>query len=268
MKTLLFKNYAKTIHLEVIVDAIKDNDEMTIMQVNGLTDPIVRLGFNAMIRPATMKNMAKMAEELNLDLEIHETGKAVSVIKDDAATFELETDELPGGTIHGLYVGKLEFTGGNLSAPENSSVEYVELGTTLPDGVQFNENTLSLEGIPEETGTFSIEAVITDSLGDTADVDLEFEIYDCSLADISISGTSLDGFESSQLVYDVELTAGTSIVPNVTAKATATDDTTITVTDADSLPGTTLIEVVSDDDDEVSLIYAINFTVAEAGSEE
>lgn len=266
MKTLLFKNNAKTIHLEVIVDAIKENDEMVIMQVNGLTDDIVKLGFNEMIRPTTMTSMVKMAEELNLNLEIHETGKAVKVVIDDADAFDLDTDELPGGTIHGLYVGKLEFTGGNLSAPENSSVEYVELGTTLPDGVQFNENTLSLEGIPEETGTFSIEAVITDSLGDTADVDLEFEIFDCSLSDIKVGDTSIDGFESDQLDYDVELDYGTSSVPTITATATEAGDTTVTVTPAEKLPGTTTVKVTLAADDKVFLVYKVNLTVAESAS--
>jgi len=88
---------------------------------------------------------------------------------------------------------------------------------------------------------------------------------DATLSDLKVNGTSVTGFASGTLSYNVSLPAGTTTVPTVTA--TATDaGAAVVITPATSLTGdaaarTTKIDVTSHDKTVVKN-YTIIFTVA------
>ncbi len=83
---------------------------------------------------------------------------------------------------------------------------------------------------------------------------------DASLSDLQVDGATISGFDSGTLVYDVELAYGTTTVPGVTA--TSTDvNADISIVDATSLPGSTVVTVTSEDG-EAEITYTVNFTVA------
>ncbi len=84
---------------------------------------------------------------------------------------------------------------------------------------------------------------------------------DASLSDLQVDGETIDGFSPSIFEYDVELAAGTTIIPTVTA-TTSDADATYVVNDASAIPGTT--EVVITAQDEVTILtYLVNFLLPE-----
>jgi hypothetical protein len=80
-----------------------------------------------------------------------------------------------------------------------------------------------------------------------------------SLSDLKVSGTTVTGFLSSDLSYDVALPIGTTTVPVVTAVTTDAKAAAV-VTPAASLPGKTTI-LVTAEDNSYTTTYEINFTV-------
>ncbi len=83
---------------------------------------------------------------------------------------------------------------------------------------------------------------------------------DATLSDLLVDGTTVDGFDSEILNYDVELPQGTEVVPTVTAVTTVVGATHV-VNAAPELPGTTDV-VVTALDGITELTYSIDFTVA------
>jgi len=83
---------------------------------------------------------------------------------------------------------------------------------------------------------------------------------DATLSDLLVDGVTVAGFSPTAYDYDVELPAGTTVVPTVTAVTNDVNASHI-VTDAASLPGTTDIVVTAEDDTTV-LTYSVNFTIA------
>jgi len=88
-----------------------------------------------------------------------------------------------------------------------------------------------------------------------------WELYqlsaDALLSDLQSDGTTVGGFDAKTLNYDVELSAGTTQVPKVTA--TATDaNAGIKVTETTELPGKTTI-VVTAEDGITTTTYTVNF---------
>ena len=86
-----------------------------------------------------------------------------------------------------------------------------------------------------------------------------------SLSDLKVSGTTVTGFASGTLTYNVSLDAGTATVPEVTATTTE-DNATVDITPATNLAGdesarTTTIGVTSHDQSSTTT-YKIVFTVA------
>ena len=84
---------------------------------------------------------------------------------------------------------------------------------------------------------------------------------DATLSYLAVGGTTVSGFAADTLSYDVELAAGTTIVPTVTATVTDIGKATAVVTPADSLPGATTV-VVTAQDGTTTKTYTIHFAVA------
>lgn len=82
---------------------------------------------------------------------------------------------------------------------------------------------------------------------------------DATLSDLQVDGTTVSGFDPSVITYVVQLDAGTTKVPTVTA--TSTDDSAkVVITDAASIPGTTSINVTAEDET-TKKTYSISFTL-------
>jgi hypothetical protein len=86
------------------------------------------------------------------------------------------------------------------------------------------------------------------------------EQTDATLSDLLVDGTTIDGFDSVILNYNIELPNGTEMVPTVTAVTTITGATHV-VNAAPELPGVTDV-VVTALDGETELTYSIDFSVA------
>ncbi|MFA9422065.1 MAG: S-layer homology domain-containing protein [Sedimentibacter sp.] len=81
-----------------------------------------------------------------------------------------------------------------------------------------------------------------------------------TLSDLKVNGTMITDFAPGTFIYNVELVAGTTDVPIVTEEVTDTGKASVTVTNAESLPGTTTI-LVTAEDGTTQKTYTINFTV-------
>jgi hypothetical protein len=95
--------------------------------------------------------------------------------------------------------------------------------------------------------------------------DLVIYSSDGSLSDLRVSGTTVTGFASGTLTYNVSLAAGTTVVPTVTATP-AEANASVVITPAASLTGdaaarTTTVAVTSHDKS-TSKTYSIVFSVA------
>ncbi|NPD86542.1 T9SS type A sorting domain-containing protein, partial [Lentimicrobium sp. L6] len=88
------------------------------------------------------------------------------------------------------------------------------------------------------------------------------ENTDATLSDLQVDGTTVEGFASDVLSYEIVLPNGTTIIPTVTAITTNTNATYI-VNDASGIPGVTDV-VVTAEDAITSLTYYVNFVFAEA----
>lgn len=94
----------------------------------------------------------------------------------------------------------------------------------------------------------------------------EFEVYgeaatnNASLSDILINGNPFTAFSSNQYNYDYLLKPGINSVPTVSV-TTANSNATYTITKAQSLPGTTTINVTAADGS-TTQTYTINFTAS------
>ena len=84
---------------------------------------------------------------------------------------------------------------------------------------------------------------------------------DATLSDLTVDATTVSGFSASTLTYDIELPYGTTTVPTVVGTPTQATPAAAVTTDAGSLPGTSTVEVTSQDGN-VTQIYTLNFTVA------
>jgi hypothetical protein len=80
---------------------------------------------------------------------------------------------------------------------------------------------------------------------------------DATLSDLTVSGSSIAGFDANTLNYTVEVAEGATEVPTVTATATDSGATAV-VTAATSLPGDTTVEVTAADGTTIKT-YTVSF---------
>lgn len=122
---------------------------------------------------------------------------------------------------------------------------------------------------PVKTGyTFSL-ASHTYSNQTTSLTDQDFTATaannDATLSDLKVSGTTVTGFVKTQLSYSIQLPAGTTAVPPVTATTTDSNATKV-ITPAASIPGNTSVRVTAQDGTTV-LTYTIAFTLPVVSSD-
>ena len=87
---------------------------------------------------------------------------------------------------------------------------------------------------------------------------------DTSLSALTLDGSSIADFGQTKTSYSVELPAGTTVVPTVSA-TTTDSDANLVITAATSIPGTTTIAVTAQDGSTTSTI-SIAFTLKPANS--
>lgn len=85
---------------------------------------------------------------------------------------------------------------------------------------------------------------------------------DSSLSDLTVDGTTVEGFSPGVTSYDVELPSGTMTVPTVAATTTQAMATT-NIMDAAMLPGSTTVTVTAPNGTDTT-VYTINFTLGAA----
>lgn len=83
---------------------------------------------------------------------------------------------------------------------------------------------------------------------------------DATLSDLTIDGSTVTAFDSADTVYDILLPYGSVVVPNVEATVNDIGAASYVIAPADSLPGSTQIEVTAQDG--TTKIYTVNFIVA------
>ncbi|MBN1186206.1 MAG: cadherin-like beta sandwich domain-containing protein [Bacteroidales bacterium] len=84
---------------------------------------------------------------------------------------------------------------------------------------------------------------------------------DATLSDLSVGGSTVDGFNKDTLSYSVVLPAGTTDVPEITATATH-DSADVVITDAATLLDTALI-VVTAENGVTTKTYSVMFTIGD-----
>ncbi|MDF1571119.1 MAG: cadherin-like beta sandwich domain-containing protein [Bacteroidales bacterium] len=130
------------------------------------------------------------------------------------------------------------------------------------EGEWMEIDTVFHTGANPGTSFITINNVDASSTAKLAYID-NYELYevstDTTLSDLQVDGTTVPGFDAATSSYDVQLAAGTTVVPTVTATATGTN-ATVEVTDATGLPGTTTVLVTAEDGVSTST-YEINFSV-------
>ncbi|HAF29423.1 MAG TPA: hypothetical protein DCG75_10290 [Bacteroidales bacterium] len=116
-------------------------------------------------------------------------------------------------------------------------------------------------------GTTTISVTAED--GSTSDYTVYFTFdnlsSDATLSDILFDGISISEFNSTNLVYNVELPYGTTDIPVVTPTKN-NENASTEITDASSLPGTTTIEVTAEDEF-TTKTYLVNFTIADPATD-
>ena len=157
------------------------------------------------------------------------------------------------------------------TAIENFAPETTEYAVLLPAGtteVPTITAVATFEGAdvvvtPAESLPGTTTIVVTAENGETTKnytVSLRAIATDATLATLLVNDAAVEGFDPATTTYNVELPAGTTDIPVVTA--TATDENAeVTITQATALPGSALVSVVAEDET-TTIEYTINFTVS------
>jgi uncharacterized repeat protein (TIGR02543 family) len=113
--------------------------------------------------------------------------------------------------------------------------------------------------------TYPVEFVVTagDGITETTyivSVTFEAPNDDATLADLTVDGLTVIGFDADVLVYNIELPFGTTTIPVVGAIA-ADANAMLVINQAAALPGSATV-VVTAQDGVTELTYTVNFTLA------
>lgn len=81
---------------------------------------------------------------------------------------------------------------------------------------------------------------------------------DATLADLMVDESTIDGFDSDQTAYTVEVPEGTADAPVVTAEP-SDENASLSITQANDIPGEATIEVTAQDG-EMTMTYNVTFT--------
>jgi len=197
----------------------------------------------------------------------------------DGTEVTYETTVLPYADFSNYRVFIIVFeyiTTGNASTNGETEFEHVMM-KMIPDAngysVNFQdrvpqtfEGTVDLSGTNvEEWDDLGMAVIVQDYAGkkiQQSAYSLEDAIYSTedNLSDLTIDGTTVDGFSPDVLEYNVELPEGTTEVPEV-AGVPVDENERVIVVPAVELPGTTTVDVFAEDL-QTHKQYSINFTVA------
>ena len=83
---------------------------------------------------------------------------------------------------------------------------------------------------------------------------------DATLADLTVAGETIEGFDPATIEYNVELPFGTSVVPVVAGTANSPYAKSVEANQAAALPGVATIVVTAEDNSQQT--YTINFSLA------
>ncbi len=171
-----------------------------------------------------------------------------TTLSSDATLSDLTID---GSTVTGFSSATLSY---NIELPVGTStVPTVEATTTHGAASVVVNAATSLPGTTEVLVTAENDATSTYSINFTVALS-----DDATLSDLTIDGSTVSGFSSATLTYNIELPAGTTTVPTVEA-TTSYGMASAVVTAATSLPGITEVLVTAEDG--TTSEYSINFTV-------
>ena len=152
-------------------------------------------------------------------------------------------------TSYGLSDGKIKGTTTDMQYKPSAATEWIAVTGTEITGLSagtYNVRYAAKTGYNVGTAT---DVVIAQGAKST----------DATLNNLKIDGTTVAGFSANKLTYNVEIAAGTTIVPTVVATVTDTGRANAVVTAATSLPGTTSVLVTAEDG--TTKTYTIKFIV-------
>ncbi|MDD4032071.1 MAG: T9SS type A sorting domain-containing protein [Bacteroidales bacterium] len=168
----------------------------------------------------------------------------------DATLSDLKVN---GTTVTGFASGTITY---NVVLPHNTTtVPTITATTHDPNATKVITQALTVTG----SGT----VVVTAEDGTTTKTyTINFSVApdtDATLSDLKINGTTVSGFASGTITYNVVLPFGTIVVPTVTA-TTNDPNATKVITPAPALPGSTTV-VVTAEDATTHKTYTINFSL-------
>lgn len=172
--------------------------------------------------------------------------KNVYVITEPVPTHTLEWN-FAGGTCS-AEAGTDYTAGGQVE--EGATITYPANNTMSKDGYDFNGWSTSVTTMPATDLTI------------TAQWTEHAVSSDATLADLTVAGETIEGFDPATIEYNVELPLGTSVVPVVAGTAKSPYAKSVEANQAAALPGVATIVVTAEDNS--TKTYTINFTVAES----
>ena len=85
-------------------------------------------------------------------------------------------------------------------------------------------------------------------------------VTDTTLSNLTVDGTTVTGFETDKLTYNIILPKGTTVVPTIVGTPTQSSPASAVTTAATELPGTSTV-LVTAQDGTTTETYTVNFTV-------
>lgn len=162
--------------------------------------------------------------------------------------------------INGSLVAKVD----DLSINTGDTVEAgKDVVFTATPAENYRVKAWKVNGVVAEGNTTNTLKV--ENLAAAIGVTVEFEPLkalssDATLSNLTVNGITVEGFSPDTLTYHLELPAGTTAIPTVTATVTDIGKASAVITGATELPGATTV-LVTAEDGITTKTYTINFTV-------